>query len=485
MLVGLPVSPRLLNNNMQVSRIQTLLLYCLVVAWSLALFVISSPALSEQHKVLYMNNSRSSTKPISCSYPHSIKLQQCNQAMVNRKKHTKEKTSCRGRLMRLNENIIMNGYHSAIFRVNRGGDGGGVSGGDNDGTVQINDHNVIILSNMKEEDTPNDTIKDDETYQHPQKNKQSFLQRIEKQRNTENVESSSSQDVESASTLPSSSMSKEETNKQQQSKENVAFVSSTASSSSSSPLLTTASAETTIKVSESEQNIPSDRSKADDKPLTSPTAKKDIHSSIPSTNVDEETSNSVGVDRKEPLDSSYSSDLKHKISSSFTNTANGFNQRVQFAKSAIHQRTMNTRTKFNSIHCKTKQSMKSYMDTIKTKEFKLERNDDISRTINNNLRNSKLKVTQMMQSLGIKSKNGSILLSQLIMGTGITIRHDVIIWSVAFILSLLGTSLGFHSFLYFVTVGFGVSIGLMAITSLIVFNVREDVAVSYMYLCSS
>lgn len=42
-----------------------------------------------------------------------------------------------------------------------------------------------------------------------------------------------------------------------------------------------------------------------------------------------------------------------------------------------------------------------------------------------------------------------------------------------FLLSLLGSSLGFHSFLYFVSIGFGLAVGFIATTALIAFNVSQ------------
>ena len=42
-----------------------------------------------------------------------------------------------------------------------------------------------------------------------------------------------------------------------------------------------------------------------------------------------------------------------------------------------------------------------------------------------------------------------------------------------FLLSLLGSSLGFHSFLYFVSIGFGLAVGFIATAALITFNVSQ------------
>ena len=53
-------------------------------------------------------------------------------------------------------------------------------------------------------------------------------------------------------------------------------------------------------------------------------------------------------------------------------------------------------------------------------------------------------------------------------------NDDTTILIAVFALSLLGSSLGFTSFLYFVSVGYGASIGIIAATALILSNVRED-----------
>ncbi len=196
--------------------------------------------------------------------------------------------------------------------------------------------------------------------------------------------------------------------------------------------------------------------------------------------------------------------FKKQLSTQARDFTKDFNKRVHKASTMFKQRTVHhTRTKINELQqlqVMTRQSLKSYMESMKEKKNKLllglgggkhnssssspspshpAKDNNSSGDDHNNNGHVIMAVMahRIQNTLHIakeKWKDGSIILSKIVLGTGMDLRQDIIIWSVAFAISLIGTSLGFHSFLYFVTVGLSVSIGLNALASLILFNVSYN-----------
>lgn len=168
-----------------------------------------------------------------------------------------------------------------------------------------------------------------------------------------------------------------------------------------------------------------------------------------------------------------------KNSLSISNLAKDVNNRLNQASTSFKRHGIKTLDKVHSLHGSTKESLKSYMEAIQKKDFKLPFNvgsKDSSSSIYSRieLRNQIIaKMKRIIAVTGQQCQKGTLIASNLLLGSGRLFQQDIMIWSLAFVISLLGTSLGFHSFLYFVTVGYSVSIGLIALTSLLVFNVSD------------
>ena len=109
---------------------------------------------------------------------------------------------------------------------------------------------------------------------------------------------------------------------------------------------------------------------------------------------------------------------------------------------------------------------KNVSEAIQKKDFKLSFNVG-----NKDSSSSFYSRIELRNQIIAKMKHIIAVTGQQCLGSGKAFQLDIMIWSIAFVISLLGTSLGFHSFLYFVTVGYSISIGLIALTSLVVFNV--------------
>jgi hypothetical protein len=175
------------------------------------------------------------------------------------------------------------------------------------------------------------------------------------------------------------------------------------------------------------------------------------------------------------LDSNMIQAQKHSLS--ISNLAKDVNSRLNQASTTVKRHGIKTLDKVHSLHGSSMMTLKSYMEAIKKKDFKLpfkvgskDSSNSFYRRIE--LRNHIIaKMKHIISVTGQQCQKGTLIASNLLLGSGRLFQQDIMIWSIAFITSLLGTSLGFHSFLYFVTVGYSVSIGLIALASLIVFNV--------------
>ncbi len=164
------------------------------------------------------------------------------------------------------------------------------------------------------------------------------------------------------------------------------------------------------------------------------------------------------------LDSNMMQAKKHLFS--ISNLAKDVNNRLNQASTTFKRQGIKTIDKVHSLHGSTKESLKSYMEAIQKKDFKLSFNVG-----NKDSSSSFYSRIELRNQIIAKMKHIIAVTGQQCLGSGKAFQLDIMIWSIAFVISLLGTSLGFHSFLYFVTVGYSVSIGLIALTSLVVFNV--------------
>jgi len=193
--------------------------------------------------------------------------------------------------------------------------------------------------------------------------------------------------------------------------------------------------------------------------------------------------------------------FKKQLSETIPKFAQDVNKRFHQASTTFKQRTVHhtksTIHDLQHLQVMTKQSLKSYMESLKNKKNKLllglgkqhSSSDALEAGGDNDGNDRDHKVIIMAAQAHVKNtfgivkdkwKNASIVASQVLLGTGMTLRQDITIWSIVFIISLLGTFLGFQSYLYFFTVGLSVSIGLNALTSLIVFNALSSKSIPFL-----
>jgi len=149
-----------------------------------------------------------------------------------------------------------------------------------------------------------------------------------------------------------------------------------------------------------------------------------------------------------------------------SNISKDLNGKIDHATNSFKHGYKGTTTKLYQARTTALQSFQDYMDAIKssTKDFKVINNGSWK----NNIEYKNIPV----HAYAIQRwKQVSNIAAHAFFGMSKRqLNQDIFIWCTSLFITLIGTSVGFHSYLYFVSLGFSASIGFVALFALAIFN---------------